>query len=56
MKGQTVEPLSPDQRALWMKRIEPVITAWEKSTPDGPNVLAAFRKEVAAIRAGPQRP
>ena len=53
MKGQTVEPLSPDQRALWMHRIEPVIASWEKSTPNGPQVLAAFRKEVAAIHAGP---
>jgi TRAP-type C4-dicarboxylate transport system substrate-binding protein len=53
MKGQSVEPLSPDQRALWMKQIEPVIAAWEKSTPNGPKVLDAFRKEVAAVHAGP---
>jgi TRAP-type transport system periplasmic protein len=52
MKGQTVEPLSPEQRAIWMKRIEPVIAGWEKRTPDGAHVLAAFRKEVAQIRAG----
>jgi TRAP-type transport system periplasmic protein len=52
MKGQTVEPLSPEQRAIWMKRIEPVIAGWEKRTPDGAHVLAAFRKEVADIRAG----
>jgi TRAP-type transport system periplasmic protein len=52
MKDQTVTPLSPDQEALWMKRIEPVIDGWEKRTPDGAHVLAAFRKEVAAIRSG----
>lgn len=52
-KGQTVEPLAPDQRALWMKAIEPVIGAWEKSTPNGPQVLAAFRKEIAAAQVGP---
>lgn len=52
MKGQTIETLSPEQHALWTKRIEPVIASWEKSTPDGAHVLAAFRQEVAAIRSG----
>jgi TRAP-type transport system periplasmic protein len=52
MHNQTVEKLTPDQRAAWKKRIEPVIADWERSTPDGARVLAAFRKEVAAIRAG----
>jgi TRAP-type transport system periplasmic protein len=52
MKGQTVTPLSPTQMAQWMKRIEPVIASWEKRTPDGAHVLAAFRKEVADVRAG----
>lgn len=56
MKGQTVEPLSADQRALWMKQIEPVIDGWEKSTPNGPQVLAAFHKEIAAIRAEAKNP
>lgn len=52
MKGQTVARLSPKQRALWMKRIAPVIAGWEKRTPNGAHVLAAFRKEVAEIRSG----
>jgi TRAP-type C4-dicarboxylate transport system substrate-binding protein len=52
MKDQAVTPLSPAERALWMKRIDPVIAAWEKRTPDGPRVLTAFRKEIAAIRSG----
>ena len=52
MKDQTVYKLTDAQRALWKKKIEPVITAWEKNTPDGAQVLAAFRKEVAAIRSG----
>ncbi|HXS39780.1 MAG TPA: TRAP transporter substrate-binding protein [Stellaceae bacterium] len=52
MKDQTVTPLSPDQEAMWMARIQPVIAAWEKRTPDGARVLAAFRKEVAAISSG----
>ncbi|HKT19507.1 MAG TPA: hypothetical protein VJR47_15775 [Stellaceae bacterium] len=52
MKGQTIETLSPEQHALWTKRIEPVIASWEKSTPNGAHVLAAFRQQVAAIRSG----
>ena len=52
MTDQTVIELSDDQRALWKARIQPVIDNWVKSTPDGANVLAAFRKEIAAIRAG----
>ena len=43
---------SPDKEAMWMARIQPVIAAWEKRTPDGARVLAAFRKEVAAISSG----
>ncbi|HWE72768.1 MAG TPA: TRAP transporter substrate-binding protein DctP [Stellaceae bacterium] len=53
MKGQTIESLSDDQRALWTKQIEPVIAAWEKSTPNGAQVLAAYRKELAASHAEP---
>jgi len=52
MKGQTIETLSPAQQALWRTRIEPVIASWEKSTPDGTQVLAAFREQVKAIRSG----
>jgi len=39
-----------------MKQIEPVIDGWEKSTPNGTQVLTAFRKEVAAIEAEPKHP
>lgn len=52
MKDQTVTKLSDAQRALWKSKIEPVIADWEKRTPDGAKVLAAFRKEIASIRAG----
>ena len=52
MKGQTVTALSPAEHALWEKKVKPVIADWEKRTPDGARVLAAFRKQVAAIRAG----
>jgi len=52
MKDQTVHRLTPQQRALWKARIQPVIDNWVKTTPDGAHVLAAFRKEIAAIRRG----
>ena len=52
MKDQTVHRLTPQQRALWQARIKPVIDNWVKTTPDGAHVLAAFRKEIAAIRSG----
>ena len=52
MKDQTVSRLSDHERAKWQARIQPVIDNWVKSTPDGEHVLAAFRKEIAAIRSG----
>lgn len=52
MKDQTVTELTDTQRALWKARIAPVIDNWVKNTPDGAHVLAAFRKEIADIRAG----
>ena len=52
MKDQTVMELTDDERAIWKTRIAPVIDNWVKATPDGAHVLAAFRKELADIRAG----
>jgi TRAP-type transport system periplasmic protein len=52
MKDQTVLRLTDEQRALWKTRIQPVIDNWVSNTPDGAHVLAAFRKEIADIRAG----
>jgi len=52
MGNQTIYKLPPDELAQWKKRVAPVIADWEKRTPDGAHVLAAFRKEIAAIRAG----
>ncbi len=52
MKDQEIHKLTADQTATWKKRIQPVIANWVKSTPDGEKVLEAFRKEIAAIRAG----
>jgi TRAP-type transport system periplasmic protein len=51
-KDQTLIRLSPAQQALWKKRADRVVADWVKRTPDGAHVLAAFKKEIAAIRAG----
>ena len=50
-RGQTVTKLTPEQYALWQKRIEPVIDAWAKQTPDGAKVLAAYREELKKLHA-----
>jgi TRAP-type C4-dicarboxylate transport system substrate-binding protein len=50
-RGQTVTKLTPEQYALWQKRIEPVIDAWAKQTPEGAKVLAAYREELKKVRA-----
>lgn len=52
MKDQHVYRLSDDQRKIWEARAKPVIDEWVKNTPNGAAVLAAFRQEIAAIRAG----
>ena len=52
MKDHTLAKLSPAQQELWQKRADKVIAKWVKRTPDGAHVLAEFRKEIAAIRAG----
>jgi TRAP-type C4-dicarboxylate transport system substrate-binding protein len=52
MKGQTVAALAPDEEARWKDRLAPITDAWVKETPDGAKVLASFRAEISAIRAG----
>jgi len=52
MPGQTIASLAPDEEARWKALTAPVTDEWVKATPDGAQVLAAFREEVAALRAG----
>ena len=52
MGNQSIYKLPPAELAQWKKKIEPVIDDWVQHTPDGAHVLAAFRKEITAIRAG----
>lgn len=49
--GQTVAQLSPAQRKIWDARLDPLIAAWVKRTPQGATVLAAYRAEIAKASA-----
>ncbi len=51
-KGQVILSLSPQEKAKWKKLAEPIVDDWVKRTPDGAQVLAAFRKALDEIRAG----
>jgi TRAP-type C4-dicarboxylate transport system substrate-binding protein len=52
MAGQTIAQLDPAEEARWKEAVAPVTEEWVKATPDGAQVLAAFRAELTAIRAG----
>jgi len=52
MAGQTIAQLDPAEEERWKEAVAPVTDEWVKATPDGAHVLAAFRVELAAIRAG----
>lgn len=47
-----IVPLPPAIEAKWRQAVLPVIEDWSKATPDGDKVLAAFRAEIAKVRAG----
>jgi TRAP-type C4-dicarboxylate transport system substrate-binding protein len=49
--GQVMVEPTAEEEAAWAARIRPVVDAWVKATPDGEAILAAFRREIAAIRA-----
>jgi TRAP-type transport system periplasmic protein len=40
--------LSPEEAARWKTALQGVIDSWEKQTPNGPAVLAAFRQQLAS--------
>ncbi len=48
-KGQHVEHLAPAEETMWKKRVEPVVAAWTKRTPDGAKLLAAYREEIVKL-------
>jgi len=44
--------LSAAQKAAWQQKIAPLVDEWAKTTPDGAKVLAAYRQQLAAVKAG----
>ena len=49
--GHAFTTIDAAELARWKKLFAPVIDEWAKSTPDGEKVLAAYRTEIAKIRA-----
>lgn len=49
--GAYIVKISDTEEARWRQRVEPIIDHWVKETPNGAAVLAAFREEIAKIRA-----
>ena len=49
--GHTVAELDPAELERWKKMVAPLVDEWVKSTPDGAKVLAAYRAELASLRA-----
>jgi TRAP-type transport system periplasmic protein len=49
--GARAGKLAPAQTKAWEARIDPVIEAWAKHTPDGAKVLAAYRAELKQLSA-----
>ncbi|HEV8015830.1 MAG TPA: TRAP transporter substrate-binding protein [Stellaceae bacterium] len=49
---RTIVELTPEQTAAWQKKLQPLNDNWVKNAPDGANVLAAYRAELAKIEAG----
>jgi TRAP-type C4-dicarboxylate transport system substrate-binding protein len=50
--GQNFTTIDAAELERWKKLFAPVTEEWVKTTPDGAKVLAAFKAEVAKIRAG----
>jgi TRAP-type C4-dicarboxylate transport system substrate-binding protein len=50
--GHTVYKLAAAESAKWEKLLAPVTEDFVKSVPNGAAILAAFRKEIAAVKAG----
>lgn len=51
LPGHTIAEMPTAEAERWRTRIAPVIEEWAKRTPDGAAVLAAYRAELAKIRA-----
>ena len=51
MPHHTIAQLSPSEQKRWEERVKPIISQWEKATPNGAEILAAYRSEIAKLSA-----
>lgn len=51
LPGHEIVELSDQEAAGWKARLAPITENWLKETPDGAKVLAAYRAELAKVRA-----
>jgi len=52
MEGQAVYSLGKAEEAKWRERLKPITEEWVRTTPNGAAILAAYRTELAKVRAG----
>jgi len=51
-RGHTLVKLPADEVSRWKQRVQPLFDEWIAATPNGANVLAVFREEMAKVRSG----
>ncbi|MDA0241023.1 MAG: hypothetical protein O3A84_13495 [Proteobacteria bacterium] len=51
LPGQTIRTMTSADEGLWKSTLAKALENSVNTTPDGPKVLAAFRKEIQKIRA-----
>jgi TRAP-type C4-dicarboxylate transport system substrate-binding protein len=52
MKNHTISVPTPEQSALYRKKLAHITADWVKNTPDGEKVLTEFRRHLAEVKAG----
>jgi TRAP-type transport system periplasmic protein len=52
MAGHTLIKISDKEKNRWAEKTKAVHTKWANATPNGVNILNAFKEEIAKIKAG----
>ena len=55
MPDHKLVKLAPAEESRWKARVAPVTDEWVKATPNGAAVLAAYREEIAKVRAAAKK-
>ena len=51
LHGHTIAHLDPSEAGRWRKILEPIVTQWAAETPNGTELLKAYRAEIDRIKA-----